>query len=241
MSVWKSNFFLQTGLPAALPKPPVRNAVLDERFAAEHRLPRRFGGRGIDKIPRRIRPPLLFNFYEGMRHIELREADASVLFPSKQAKKEFRAHTQHQRAFWEYMLELYVLFEQQERAADPPPEEETPKIRKKRLRRKFYFLKEPEQQQLVRDHITDRWERENYAHVRETCHQENLRHLVDIRRDLRLLLAKVGRALDPTDDLTLDPTEESQELALDSMDEEPEEPEEPQDLIAQELEPVTPE
>lgn len=217
MSVWKSNFFLQTGLPAALPKPPVRNVVLDERFAAEHRLPRRFGGRGIDKIPRRIRPPLLFNFYECMRIIELHETDPTVKLDSRQAKTEFRAHTLHQRAFWDYMLELYILFDQQERAADPPPEEETPKIRKKRLRHKFYFLKEPEQQQLVRDHITDRWERENYAHVRETCHQENLRHLVDIRRDLRILLAKVGRALDPTEpaqENTLDPAQEAQETEL---------------------------
>jgi len=225
MSVWKSNFFLQTGLPAALPKPPVRNAVLDERFAAEHRLPRRFGGRGTDKIPRRKRPPLLFNFYECMRVIELHETDPSVKLNSEKAKKEFRAHTLHQRAFWDYMLELYVLFDKQERAADPPPEEETGRLRRNRLRHKFYFLKEPEQQQLVRDHISDRWERENYAHVRETCHQENLRHLVDIRRDLRVLLAKVDRALDPTDDL------EAQANTLGSIDEELEE--------SQDLEPIT--
>jgi hypothetical protein len=31
--------------------------------------------------------------------------------------------------------------------------------------------------------------------VRETCHQDNLRHLFDIRRDFRLLLDKVEKAL----------------------------------------------
>jgi hypothetical protein len=49
----------------------------------------------------------------------------------------------------------------------------------------------------VRDYLAHRWEKENYQYVRETCQQDNLRHLVDIRRDLRLLLAKVEDALKP--------------------------------------------
>jgi hypothetical protein len=35
--------------------------------------------------------------------------------------------------------------------------------------------------------------------VQETCHQNNLRHLVDIRKDLKLLLGKVEKALAPPD------------------------------------------
>jgi hypothetical protein len=44
-----------------------------------------------------------------------------------------------------------------------------------------------------------RWEKENYQYVQETCHQDNLRHLVDIRKDLKLLLGKVEKALAPPD------------------------------------------
>ena len=51
----------------------------------------------------------------------------------------------------------------------------------------------------MRDYIAQRWEKENYEFVRESCQQDNLRHLVDIRRDLRLLLAKVEDALKPRD------------------------------------------
>jgi hypothetical protein len=60
-------------------------------------------------------------------------------------------------------------------------------------------MDEAHQKQLVRDYVTHRWKEENYEYVRETCHQDNLRQLVDIRRDLRLLLAKVDKALAPPD------------------------------------------
>jgi hypothetical protein len=63
-------------------------------------------------------------------------------------------------------------------------------------------MDEAAQQQLVRDYIAHRWEKENYEYVQETCHQDNLRHLVDIRRDLRLLLAKVEKALAPKNEKT---------------------------------------
>ena len=68
---------------------------------------------------------------------------------------------------------------------------------KQRLQHKFYFIDEAQQQQLVRDYLAHRWEKENYDFVQQTCQQDNLRHLVDIRRDLRLLLAKVEDALRP--------------------------------------------
>jgi len=217
MSVWKSNFFLQTGLQASLPKPPVRDPAPDVQFAAENRLPRRFPRRCKDTKPRKKRPPLLFNFYESMRVYELRETDANALLSIDQARDEFRAHTQHQRAFWDYMLELYIVFEQQELVVDPSLGDKNAYARKRELRRKFYHLKEPAQQQLVRDHIADRWEREHYAHVQEKCHQENLRYLVDIRRDLRLLLGKVERALNPRDEPVPDRLEDEDEC----QDEEP--------------------
>ena len=201
MSVWKSNFFLQTGLPESLPKPPERDAVADEEFAEEHGLepPRRtVGQRGKDVVPRKKRAPSLYNFFESMRSIEVREANSNAGLLPEQTRREYRAFTKQQRAFWEYMHELYLVFERQQNTADPGKAGETNAHRhKQRLQHKFYFLEEAEQQQLVRDYLAHRWEKENYEFVRESCQQDNLRHLVDIRRDLRLLLAKVEDALKP--------------------------------------------
>ena len=201
MSVWKSNFFLQTGLPESLPKPPERDAVADEAFAEEHGLepPRRtVGQRGKDKVPRKHRAPSLYNFFENMRSIEVREANSNAGLLPEQTRREYRAFTKQQRAFWEYMHELYLVFERQQNTADPGKAGETNAHRhKQRLQHKFYFLEEAEQQQLVRDYLAHRWEKENYEFVRESCQQDNLRHLVDIRRDLRLLLGKVEDALKP--------------------------------------------
>ena len=225
MSVWKSNFFLQTGLPESLPKPPERPREVDQQFAVEHELPprhvgqrgkdkrprevdqqfavdhelppRHVGQRGKDKFPRRIRKPSLFNFYETMRGIELREADGNGTMTPQQTRDEYHALSKQQRAYWEYMHELFFIFEEQERVADHGLAKLSASSRNRKLWNKFYFLDEPEQQQLVRDYLAHRWEKENYQYVRETCHQDNLRHLVDIRRDLRLLLAKVEEALAP--------------------------------------------
>jgi hypothetical protein len=99
------------------------------------------------------------------------------------------------------MHELFMVFEQQQKVADwGKLTTESAHSRKRKLWHKFYFLEEKQQQQLVRDYVAHRWEKENYQYVRETCHQDNLRHLVDIRRDLRLLLDKVDRALAPRED-----------------------------------------
>ena len=200
MSVWKSNFFLQTGLPESLPKPPQRDPVADAQFAADHGLPvaRRSGPRGPDKVPRKKRATTLFNFFETIRGIELREANGDLPMTPQQTRKEYRALSRPQRSYWEYMHELFFLFERQQNVADPEKlAADGVHVRKKKLCNMFYFLQGPEQQQLVRDHLAYRWQQENYDHVRETCHQDNLRHMVDIRRDLRLLLAKVEHALAP--------------------------------------------
>ena len=200
MSVWKSNFFLQTGLPESLPKPPERDAAADEEFAEEHELPyrRMVGQRGKDRLPRKKRAPSLYNFYEVMRGIEVKQKNSNDALLPAQTRREYHAFTKQQRAFWEYMHELYFVFERQQNTADPGKAGETNAHRhKQRLQHKFYFLEEAEQQQLVRDYLAHRWEKENYQFVQETCHQDNLRHLVDIRRDLRLLLAKVEDALKP--------------------------------------------
>jgi len=200
MSVWKSNFFLQTGLPESLPKPPERDAVADEQFAADHGLPpaRRTGPRGPDKFPRKKRATTLFNFFETIRGIELRQADGNVPVTPQQMRKDYRALCRSQRSYWEYMHELFFVFERQQNVAEPEKlAANGVHVRKKNLCNMFYFLDGPAQQQLVRDHLAHRWQKENYDYVRETCHQDSLRHLVDIRRDLRLLLAKVEHALAP--------------------------------------------
>jgi hypothetical protein len=200
MSVWKSNFFLQTGLPESLPKPPERDVAADEEFLEEHGLPkpRTVGQRGKDLVPRKKRAPSLYNFYEVMRGIEVKQANANDGLLPAQTRREYRAFSKPMRAFWEYMHELYFVFERQQNTADPAKAGETNAHRhKQRLQHKFYFLDETQQQQLVRDYLAHRWEKENYEFVRESCQQDNLRHLVDIRRDLRLLLAKVEDALKP--------------------------------------------
>ena len=201
MSVWKSNFFLQTGLPESLPKPPTRDAAADEEFAEEHGLepPRRtVGQRGKDLVPRKKRAPSLYNFYEVMRGIEVKQKNSNDKLLPAQTRREYRAFSKHERAYWEYMQQLYFVFERQQNTADPGKAGETNAHRhKQRLQHKFYFLDETQQQQLVRDYLAHRWEQENYEFVRESCQQDNLRHLVDIRRDLRLLLAKVEDALKP--------------------------------------------
>jgi len=202
MSVWKSNFFLQTGLPESLPKPLLPDPVAVEQDAASPSgkgAPRKraSGERGKDKVVRKKRAPSLYNFYETMRGIELREADGNQALLPHQTQSEYRAFSQYQRTYWEYLQELYAVFEKRERVADRSLDRDAQSTYKKKLRHRFYFLTAPEQQQLVRDYLADRWEKENYDHVRETCHQDNLRQLVDIRRDLRSLLAKVERALKP--------------------------------------------
>ena len=200
MSVWKSNFFLQVGLPESLPKPSQRDVAADEEFAEEHGLPTRrtVGQRGKDLVPRKKRAPSLYNFYEVMRSIEVKQNNSNAGLLPAQTRREYRDFTKQQRAFWEYMHELYFVFERQQNAADPGKAGETNAHRhKQRLQHKFYFLDDAQQKQLVRDYLAHRWEKENYQYVRETCQQDNLRHLVDIRRDLRLLLAKVEDALKP--------------------------------------------
>ena len=201
MSVWKSNFFLQTGLPESLPKPPTRDAAADEQFAEEHQLPkppRTVGQRGKDLVKRKNRAPSLYNFYEVMRGIEVKHANSNDKLLPAQTRREYRAFSKQQRAYWEYMHELYFVFERQQKTADAGKmTEATAHRQKQKLWHKFYFLDEAQQKQLVRDYLAHRWEKENYQFVQETCHQDNLRHLVDIHRDLRLLLGKVEDALKP--------------------------------------------
>ena len=202
MSVWKSNFFLQTGLPESIPKPPERPVAEDRDFAEENDLPvvRRVGQRGKDKFARKKRTQSLFNFFECMRAIEHRETNSNVRMTPGHTRNEYHALSKQQRAYWEYMHELFFVFEKQQKIADfGTIGNESAYSRKQKLWNKFYYLNETEQQQLVRDYLADRWEKENYQYVQETCHQNNLRHLVDIRKDLKLLLGKVEKALAPPD------------------------------------------
>ena len=100
MSVWKSNFFLQAGLPESLPKPPERDPAADSEFAVENGLTtRRVGQRGKDKLPRKTRGPTLFNFFEAMRTLETREesGDGNVSLKTTDIHLEYYALTQQQR------------------------------------------------------------------------------------------------------------------------------------------------
>ena len=199
MSVWKSNFFLQTGLPESLPKPP--EPVVDEELEAAAGLPPRgVGKRGRDTYQRKPRGPTLFNFFEAMRSLESREqaGDGNISVTTADIHLEYYALSTQQRAYWEFMHELWLVFKIQQKVADwGYLGTKKRQHRKQQLLHKFYFLEDAEQQQLVRDHLADRWEKENYDAVRETCTSDNLRCLVGIRRDLRVLLAKVDKALAP--------------------------------------------
>ena len=148
MSVWKSNFFLQTGLPESLPKPPERPVADDEDFAVEHGLAptRRVGQRGKDKHGRKKRAPSLFNFFQCMRSLESREADGNVIVRPEELRVEYHALSKQQRAFWEYMHELFFVFERQQNTADCGTlGEHNAHRRKESLWHKFYFLEESAQ------------------------------------------------------------------------------------------------
>jgi hypothetical protein len=152
MSVWKSNFFLKTGLPESLPKPTQRDAAADAEFAEEHQLPkpRTVGQRGKDLVPRKKRAPSLYNFYEVMRGIEVKQKNSNDAHLPAQTRREYRGFSKDERAYWEYMHELYFVFERQQNAADPGKAGETNAHRhKQRLQHKFYFLDEAQQQQLL--------------------------------------------------------------------------------------------
>ena len=100
MSVWKSNFFLQTGLPESLSKSPERDAAADEEFAEEHDLepPRRtVGQRGKDLVPRKKRAPSLYNFYEAMRSIEVKQKNSNDGLLPAQTRREYRTFTKQLR------------------------------------------------------------------------------------------------------------------------------------------------
>ena len=149
---------------------------------------------GENRDKRTERPQLLFNFYEAMRSSELREEDADDSIAARKTHVEYNSFSTNERAFWEYMHALYKVFEKTQLAADAMYSLSAAN-RKRALCLKFYRLKKPDQEQLVRDYIADRWESENYNYVRQTIYQNNLRDLVGIRKDLKALLEKVEMAL----------------------------------------------
>jgi hypothetical protein len=109
------------------------------------------GPRGPDKFPRKKRATTLFNFFETIRGIERRQADENVPMTPQQTRKEFCALSRPQRSYWEYMHELFFVFERQQNAAEAGSVSDPTAHRKKqRLWHKFYFLEETQQRQLVR-------------------------------------------------------------------------------------------
>jgi hypothetical protein len=199
MSVWKSNFFLQIGLPESLPKPPELPPSFHKRLAEESGAATRgVGERGKDKVARKKRGSTLFNFYQGIRGIESREGDDNVLLRPEEACIEYTELSKQQRSYWEHLHELFLCFEKQQNILECfIVTTQNAHKRKQKLLTRFYHFQEWEVQQLVRDYLAERWEKENYPLVHEIPVPDNLTHLVEIRRDLRVLLSKVEKVLAP--------------------------------------------
>ena len=205
--IWKGKFFLQTGLPGSLPRAP--HVLYDPDYppisAGEKRKRQKekkisIGCRGKDRAKRRVRSPILFNFFESVHSLEAREikADDSRADPSSEKlKAEFASLSKPERAYWDFMHDLFQLYSAQQEAQGRVTEfRGTPKVNmRKRLISEFYHLPEPAQLQLVRDQLAVRWQNENVEFAQRSCEQQDRNMITDIRKDVAAILVKIDAAI----------------------------------------------
>lgn len=202
-TLWQGKFFLQTGLPASLPRPPT---VLHEpgyppisagerRRKEQKKLYKRAGScRGKDKGKRRVRDPILYNFFECMKRIESKERDSGA--DPAQLHLEFRALTPSERAYWEFMHDLYKLYKEQQCTLRAIEVNATPYGKMQRLfALEFYNLAEEKQCQLVRDELAGRFLDENITFAQQSCEQDDRNLITDIRKDVANILVRIDRAM----------------------------------------------
>jgi hypothetical protein len=212
-SMWKGKFFLQTGLPDSLPRaptvvygpdcPPPTEAETRKRLTAEAAdgRPDKRGrpgvptGRGKDINKRRVRFPILFNFFEGIHALEAVEsagASDSAAPTAGQRKARFQALGRPERAYWDFMHALFVLYcDQQAEVRVTDHRTLCPAKLRKALLTDFYHLPEPAQLQLVRDHLAVRWHDENQEFVKQSLVKLDRKLITDIRRDVEGILQRI--------------------------------------------------
>jgi len=205
-TMWKGKFFLQTGLPGSLPRAP--HVLYDPDYppisAGEKRKRQKekklgTGCRGKDRGKRCSRSPILFNFYESVHSLEAKEikSDDSRADPSSEKlKAEFAALSKPERAYWDFMHDLFQLYREQQGESRVTEFRATPKIKLRRiLISEFYHLAEPAQLQLVRDQLAVRWQHENLQFAQQSCEQHDRNVITDIRKDVAALLLKIDAAV----------------------------------------------
>jgi hypothetical protein len=202
-TLWQGKFFLQTGLPASLPRPPTvlrdpgypQISEGERRRKEQHKLYKRGGScRGKDKGKRRVRNPILFNFFECIKRIEAKECDSGT--DPAQLHVEFKALTQSERAYWEFMHDLYKVYKEQQRTLRVIEVNATPYGKMQKLfALEFYHLAEEKQAQLVRDALAVRWRDENITFAQQSCEQDDRNLITDIRKDVANILVRIDEAM----------------------------------------------
>lgn len=202
-TLWQGKFFLQTGLPGSLPRPPTvlidpDHPQISDRAREKKRIQklkeRAAKCRGKDKGRRRVRTPLLFNFFECIKMIEAKERDTAS--DTAQLILEFRALTVAEKAYWEFMHDLFILYRDQQRSHRVVECNATrTKKMMKILRLEFYNLREEAQAQLVRDHLAVRWRDENLTFAQQSCEQEDRNLIHDIRKDVARIIVRIDEAM----------------------------------------------
>lgn len=207
-TMWKGKFFLQTGLPGSLPRaptvlydpdyPPISKGEKRKRQKEKQLLT---GCRGKDRGKRRARTPILFNFFESIHALEAREikADDSRADPSSEKlKAEFAGLSKPERAYWDFMHDLFQLYTTHQEVGRKTEFRTTPKPKMRRkLIAEFYHLDEPAQLQLVRDQLAVRWEHENREFAKQSCEQKDRNMITDLRKDVAAILVKIDAVIGP--------------------------------------------
>ena len=217
-AMWKGKFFLQTGLPGSLPRaptvvygpdcPPPTEAATRRRLKEEAAdgLPDKRGrvgvptGRGKDVNKRRVRLPILFNFFEAIHSLEAAESagTADAAAPSSaQRRSTFRALGRPERAYWDFMHGLFVLYCEQQAEVRVTEHRSCPGKLRKALLKDFYHLPEPAQLQLVRDHLAVRWHDENKEFVKQSLEKLDRKLITDIRKDVEAILQRIKSVIGP--------------------------------------------
>ena len=198
-SLWQGKFFLQTGLPGSLPRPPTvvvdpdhpQISVKEKRKRQKEKHVKN-GCRGKDRGLRRARMPILFNFFESIHSVEAKERDCSETSRADQLKSEFAALTKAERAYWDFMHDLFLLYREQQWSVRVTEFRAFPAARmRKILIAEFYRLPEVAQLQLVRDHLAVRWHKENEEFAKQNSEQQDRNLLHDIRKDVADILLRI--------------------------------------------------
>lgn len=200
-TLWQGKFFLQTGLPGSLPRAPavVPDPDYPKMSLKEIRMRQKAKGiksgcRGKDRAMRRTRNPILFNFFESIHAVEPRGSEDHAC-AAADLRARFAELTKAERAYWEFMHDLFLLYREQQWAVRVTEFRAYSHVKMRRiLAAEFYRLEEPVQLQLVRDHLAVRWAKENEDFAKKAAEQHDRNLLHDVRKDVANILLRIDAA-----------------------------------------------